>query len=220
MNVISHDFIYIIPIQNDELDDASFFQGFSLGILDIDDFIITILHSPMNLLELSISRERAISLRMSGSLNYRIFPIQKKSLNQMEFDHKNPFLCILSDEATFDDAVQFVNKHDQPILHFSKKESGCSIRLDKASRNIFWEYVQTVKKYLEDNEPEEATILIRNYSNKFTEWKQKKSNMKAAMQHLIVAPNIKIFETLNYIVENNKNFTPATSNDLYLKEIQ
>ena len=85
MNLIDHDFIYIIPIEDDPYSNYSPFQGFSSGIMQITDFIEVILKSPTNTLELSVDRDKAISLRMSGSSSYKIVPIEKSCSQPVKY---------------------------------------------------------------------------------------------------------------------------------------
>jgi hypothetical protein len=219
MDYISHDFHYILPIENDAEADFSLFQGFSFAIFPIIDFIDTILRSPANLIELSVNREKAISLRMSSASGYKILPIEKRYLSQMEFDWHTPFLCIFSNEHTISEVNSFIHKLDQPVLHISDIQSANTVLNSDVDRNVFWDYFLLVKEFLEKNAPEKALFFINMYSKKFVFWEKKIPSFKTKL-HLVTVPNLMALNSFYYKVEDNEDFVAAVSNKYYIDEIK
>lgn len=195
--MIRGDIIYLVPLDNVNPGFASPFQGFSKGILDVEEIVHKILFLPANVVELYTPRRRAISSRMNGWGAYSILPIRKESLQDFQIELGTPFLCIFSQNKTLKQVLQFIKSVQIPILHASTEALQGAISLDELGRNHFYPYIERVVHHLDNvGLGDDLTPLI-NLMGKPTDWHEERIETNS-WKHLATLPNELVLSSLNF----------------------
>jgi len=216
-SIVNAFFIYIIPLEGEDLTLASPYQGFTPGILGCPPFIGKILEFPQNVTELCCERDKRISFRMCGGGHYQILPIKKDLLNHIPISCEEPFLCVFSNEKTYSDTIEFTKRNDHPILHISTKITKEALNLSKVRRVDFIEYTKRVMEHIRPYiDPSEISLLYELVC-KMGPWEEEKSSLKKRY-HFVTLPNESTLISVGFRLEDGEQLI-GYDNEPYIQAI-
>lgn len=215
--MIDSSFQYIIPLFNDNLEDASPIQGFSPGILDSPKFILCILSLPATIFELAFNRNQCIAARAHGISNYRIIPLGMEFLIKFPVRFDQPFICLFSDEKTIVTVKEFIKKIDLPIMHISTVDDSSAIKLDKINKDHLRSYVEQVRIFLKPRVKTEIIQLIDRALAGKAFYPEEPTNIKRR-NHNVTVPNELALSYFNFQFTNQEMLI-GNDNDPYIKAI-
>ncbi|MGA3306802.1 MAG: hypothetical protein ABSC26_12470, partial [Stellaceae bacterium] len=183
---------YVLPHPDEELVDASFFQGYGQGILGTAKLIEQIVLLPAHILEQYVPRPTVIEHRRVGLNRYRIIPLALSAIRHLQVNFENPFFCFLTiNDKTADAVDELIERHDLgiPILHASSQKINSKIRipLRALTRNRVHQHTCAVLQCAADAGLEEAKKIIAR-GLKRVAWSEKHFSIPKRT-HNIVRPN-------------------------------
>jgi hypothetical protein len=201
--MLSPDFLYIIPLRNDDLASATPYQGFTLGILESPKFIQKILGCPAHLMELCADRARLIAFRMCAGASYHVLPIDKALLSRISIPDETPFVCVFSDKGTYSETMAFIEGAAHPILHVSVLETKTALHLDKLRRDDFVEYVKRVVQHLTPTLSRPELLTVNTLLDKMAPQGEVRIPLKRRF-HFITLPNEATLTSLGYSLDDGE----------------
>lgn len=134
---------YILPHEEQNLRDASPFQGFTPGLIGTSDFTPFCLGLPADVRELWATRTSVRTLRIAGDLAYSIIPIDIRFIENLLQDWRIVFACVYSYNQYIENEVAQVNT-ELPILHASDHNGRATVRPNILNNETLRDYVSTV----------------------------------------------------------------------------
>lgn len=95
-NLIDLTIFYCFAIEDDDPMKASFFQGFSEGLFELNWAMQSLIHLPASLIEPSLLHKTVLASRISGAGGWRWFPLPIREINKVEIAENAPFWVIFS----------------------------------------------------------------------------------------------------------------------------
>lgn len=141
-------FRHLIPWERKELDDYTLFQQFSSALLQVVHIIDSILITPPDLAELCMLHEEALINRIAGNNGYNIHLISYGALDRLPWRRDMPFIIVHSTSKTFDRAVDWIYRAEQPILHVSDVEHRDVVHRSQFGRAALRGFVDEVARYV------------------------------------------------------------------------
>lgn len=206
-----------MPHPQQDLRDASYFQGFTPGIIDTAPIIQKILTLPASYLELLIPRQESLYRRIHG-FGYSILPIDCRLLEQMPSSAERPFMCVFSYDETYEQIVSFTTRSERPILHVSTVDSADAIPFSRLSRGHIDTYcARLVSQLYAQHETDELRWWVLANKRNRVRWKRTIRGV-TARHHNSTLPNELALQSAGYILSSGS--TLVSNSDLtYVESI-
>lgn len=141
---------YWVPHEDDQLDEASLFQGFLPGILGTEHLFNRVVKMPLDMRELFADRAAVLNARQAGIVNLRILPVQLSAFEAL-LGHQKPFFhVVLTTGALAQRVADLLESRGLDWLHFSESSDLRTISIEQVSDRVFEGYLRRVADSIEN----------------------------------------------------------------------
>lgn len=190
------DIFYFIALPNEDLSEATQFQGFTLGNYWAMEFIYKILFMPQNILEMKAGKEETIRSRILGLTYINLIPVEERFIEMVLGSSPTPFTIVYSLESNHDLIDDIISKCGRPVLHVSKAKSMTALKVEDLKVRSIWDFCQGVRAFLCDKSPE----LNRSFDDVFgskRDWETESCGVKKK-KHFFTMPNEVLLRSFSY----------------------
>jgi len=156
---------YFIPHPDQNLSEASPFQGATNGMVATARLLEEVMIHPADVRELSASWHEIALFRTAGLISHKVLPAEHSAFKQIvTWPHGLPFRCVISTEENAEFIDECLHSRKDEWLHVSTKPGDGRHELFKLTRRTLLDYVRRRLDQMED-EPnyEDMVPTIRSF---------------------------------------------------------
>lgn len=134
---------YFIPHPDQNLEDASPFQGATKGMVDTASLLEDVMIHPADVRELTASWSEIALFRTAGLISHKVLPAEYSAFRQIvTWPHGLPFRCVISTDENAEVIDDCLRSRKEEWLHVSTKPGDGRHELVKLTRRTFLDYVR------------------------------------------------------------------------------
>jgi CHAT domain len=209
---------YILPMQKQNLKEASPFFGYTPGVLSCLQLAQRIMRLPQHVIQLTVDKDSGIAMRMSGG-SYDILPADLEVLPELPINASSPFWCILSSDETATAVSSFVSSCIHPVLHTSTAKITNAVPMEKLDWNTVLQYCHRVLGYLKSINAAQAVNFLRDLPRKSPARHSRRLSLKRR-HHFVTFANELTLESNGYTFAADARLYAAQNNGPYISAIR
>jgi len=149
---------YFIPHPDQNLEEASPFQGATAGMVDTAPLLEGVMLQPADVREITASWQDIAFFRASGLITHRIYPIEHSAFRELvAWPSLPPFRCVISSEKNANFVDQFLSYKRDSWLHLSTQPADGRYVFNNLQRYVLLDYINHRLDQLA-NDPEHADL--------------------------------------------------------------
>lgn len=134
---------YFIPHPDQNLEEASPFQGATQGMVDTVRLLEGAILLPADVREIASSWRHIAFFRASGLISHRILPAEYSAFRQLvSWPNLPPFRCVISSDESADFVEECLSFRRDTWLHLSSQPAEGRFALDRLPRRVLCDYVK------------------------------------------------------------------------------
>ena len=142
---------YFIPHPDQNLEEASPFQGATKGMVATARLLEDVMIHPADVRELSASWREIALFRTAGLISHKVLPAEHSAFKQIvTWPHGLPFRCVISTDENAEFIDECLLPRKDKWLHVSTKPDDGRHELLKLTRRTFLDYVRRRLDQMED----------------------------------------------------------------------
>lgn len=156
---------YFIPHPDQNLEEASPFQGATEGMVTTARLLEDVMIHPADVRELSASWREIALFRTAGLISHKVLPAEHSAFKQIvTWPHGLPFRCVISTDENAEFIDECLHSRKDEWLHVSTKPGDGRHELLKLTRRTFLDYVRRRLDQME-GEPnyDDMVPIIRSF---------------------------------------------------------
>lgn len=137
---------YWVPHPDDDLVDASIFQGFLPGILSTAELFERVAGMPFDVRELFADRSDVVYARLGGFARTRAIPVRISAFEKMIALNQTLFNVVVSVDSVASRASHAIQSAGRDWLHISESPQPQTTPIDQVNEQLFVEYFRRVAR--------------------------------------------------------------------------
>ncbi|VVC84266.1 hypothetical protein [Sideroxydans sp. CL21] len=134
---------YFIPHPDQNLEEASPFQGATKGMVTTAKLLEDVMDHPADVRELSASWREIAFFRTAGLISHKVLPAEHSAFKQIvTWPHGLPFRCVISTDENAEFIDECLHSRKDEWLHVSTLPGESRHELLKLTRRTFLDYVR------------------------------------------------------------------------------
>lgn len=156
---------YFIPHPDQNLEEASPFQGATKGMVDTAWLLEEIMVHPADVRELTALWRDIAIFRTAGLISHKVLPVEHSAFKQLvTWPHVLPFRCVISTDENAEFIDECLHPRKDEWLHVSTKTGDGRYELPKLTRRTFLDYVWRRLDQMEgDSNYKDMVPIIRSF---------------------------------------------------------